>query len=255
MQFAGSRVRRYAVGTLGILAVLVFLVAFFPWNWLRGPIASIASTRLQRTVAIGHIDVDWGLPTLVAVDDLTIGNAEWSKTPLMATFPRTVFTFSIPSLLRMTPDIVQLTRPDVLLERNAAGDANWHFDDAAGHTGAAFGAIDVDKGIVRYRDALLPASVDATLQTDATAARSLKFAGKGTLRGDPFEIQGTSEGIAELRRVNAPYHLAVSARAGATSMTFDGTAIPASLENAEGLLHVKGPDLSRLYPIVPSPLP
>jgi len=144
MQFAGSRVRRYAVGTLGILAVLVFLVAFFPWNWLRGPIASIASTRLQRTVAIGHIDVDWGLPTLVAVDDLTIGNAEWSKTPLMATFPRTVFTFSIPSLLRMTPDIVQLTRPDVLLERNAAGDANWHFDDAAGHTGAAFGAIDVD---------------------------------------------------------------------------------------------------------------
>ena len=81
MQFAGSRVRRYAVGTLGILAVLVFLVAFFPWNWLRGPIASIASTRLQRTVAIGHIDVDWGLPTLVAVDDLTIGNAEWSKHP------------------------------------------------------------------------------------------------------------------------------------------------------------------------------
>jgi len=255
MQFAGSRVRRYAVGTLGILAVLVFLVAFFPWNWLRGPIASIASTRLQRTVAIGHIDVDWGLPTLVAVDDLTIGNAEWSKTPLMATFPRTVFTFSIPSLLRMTPDIVQLTRPDVLLERNAAGDANWHFDDAAGRTGAAFGAIDVDKGIVRYRDALLPASVDATLQTDATAARPLRFAGKGTLRGDPFEIQGTSEGIAELRRVNAPYHLVISARAGATSMTFDGTAIPASLENAEGLLHLKGPDLSRLYPIVPSPLP
>ena len=46
MQFAGSRVRRYAVGTLGILAVLVFLVAFFPWNWLRGPIASIATVGL-----------------------------------------------------------------------------------------------------------------------------------------------------------------------------------------------------------------
>ena len=255
MQFAGSRVRRYAVGSLGILAVLVLLVAFFPWNWVRGPIASIASTRLQRTVAIGHIDVDWGSPTLIAVDNVILGNAEWSKTQPMATFPRMVFSFSISSLLRMTPDIVVLTRPDVLLERNAAGDANWHFDDAAGHTGAAFGAIDVDKGIIRYRDALLPASVDATLQTDATAARSLKFAGKGTLRGDPFEIQGTSEGIAELRRVNAPYHLAVSARAGATSMTFDGTAIPASLENAEGLLHLKGPDLSRLYPIVPSPLP
>ena len=164
----------------------------------------------------------------------------------MATFPRMVFSFSIPSLLRMTPDTVRLARPDMLLERNAAGDANWRFDDAAGHTGAAFGAIDVDKGIVRYRDC----AAAGKRRCDAAdrryrARRSLKFAGKGTLRGDPFEIQGTSEGIAELRRVNAPYHLVLSARAGATSMTFDGTAIPASLENAEGSLHLKGPDLSQ----------
>jgi len=255
MKFAGSQVRRYAVVSLGILAVVALLVAFFPWNWLRGPIASMASSHLQRSVAIGHLDVDWGLPTRITLDDVTIGNAEWSKTQPMATFPRIVFNFRIPSLLRLTPDLALLTRPDVLLERNAAGEANWRFDDAAGRTGAAFGAIDVDSGRVRYRDALLPASVDATLQTDAASSRPLKFAGRGTLRGDPFQIEGTSEGIAELRRVNAPYRLAIRARAGATSMTFDGTAVPASLENAEGTLHLKGPDLSRLYPIVPSPLP
>jgi hypothetical protein len=49
----------------------------------------------------------------------------------------------------------------------------------SGHTGAAFGAIYVDRGTVRYRDELLPASVDATLQTDATPAQALQFAGKG----------------------------------------------------------------------------
>jgi uncharacterized protein involved in outer membrane biogenesis len=255
MEFAGSRVRRYTVVSLGILALVALLIAFFPWNLLRSPIASIASTRLQRAVAIGHLDVDWGSPTRITLDDVTIGNSEWSNAQPMATFPRVVFSFRIPSLIRMTPDVVLLTRPDVLLERSASGEANWRFDDAAGHAGAAFGAVDVDNGRVRYRDALLPASVDATLQTDATGSRPLKFAGRGTLRGDPFEIEGTSEGIAELRRVNAPYHLAIKARAGATSMTFDGTAVPASLENAEGTLHLKGPDLSRLYPIVPSPLP
>jgi uncharacterized protein involved in outer membrane biogenesis len=255
MEFAGSRVRRYTVVSLGILALVALLIAFFPWNLLRSPIASIASTRLQRAVAIGHLDVDWGSPTRITLDDVTIGNSEWSNAQPMATFPRVVFSFRIPSLIRMTPDVVLLTRPDVLLERSASGEANWRFDDAAGHAGAAFGAVDVDNGRVRYRDALLPASVDATLQTDATGSRPLKFAGRGTLRGDPFEIEGTSEGIAELRRVNAPYHLAIEARAGATSMTFDGTAVPASLENAEGTLHLKGPDLSRLYPIVPSPLP
>jgi uncharacterized protein involved in outer membrane biogenesis len=255
MEFAGSRVRRYTVVSLGVLALVALLIAFFPWNLLRSPIASIASTRLQRAVAIGHLDVDWGSPTRITLDDVTIGNSEWSNAQPMATFPRVVFSFRIPSLIRMTPDVVLLTRPDVLLERSASGEANWRFDDAAGHAGAAFGAVDVDNGRVRYRDALLPASVDATLQTDATGSRPLKFAGRGTLRGDPFEIEGTSEGIAELRRVNAPYHLAIKARAGATSMTFDGTAVPASLENAEGTLHLKGPDLSRLYPIVPSPLP
>lgn len=255
MPFAGSRARRYTVAALGVVAVLVLVVLLFPWNLLRGPIASIISSRLQRPVTIGHLAVRWGAPTAIQLDDLTIGNAPWSATQPMATFPSMILSFRLASLFRMTPDTVRLVRPDVLLERNAAGDANWRFDDAPGHTGAAFGAIFVDRGTVRYRDALLPASVDVTLQTDATPAQALQFAGEGTLRGDPLRIDGTSAAMAELRQVNEPYHLAVRARAGTTAMTFDGTAIPAELENVQGSLHLKGPDLSKLYPIVPSPLP
>ena len=90
MEFAARGVRRYAVISVGVLAVLVLLIVFFPWNWLRGPVASIASGRLHRAVAIGHLAVDWGLPTRIMLDDVTLGNTEWSKTQPMATFPRMV---------------------------------------------------------------------------------------------------------------------------------------------------------------------
>jgi uncharacterized protein involved in outer membrane biogenesis len=255
MPFAGSRARRYTVVSFGVVAALLLIVLFFPWNLLRGPIASIVSSRLQRPVTIGHVAVRWGAPTDIQLDDVAIGNAAWSTIQPMASFPSMILSFRLPSLLRMTPDTVRLVRPDVVLERNAAGDANWRFDDAPGHTGAAFGAIFVDRGTVRYRDKLLPASIDATLQTDATPAQALQFAGRGTLRGDPLQIDGTSAAIAELRQVNAPYRLMLRARAGTTTMAFDGTAIPSELENVQGSLRLTGPDLSKLYPIVPSPLP
>ena len=253
MELAARGVRRYAVIGFGALVVLLLLIVLFPWNWVRGPVASIASGRLHRSVAIGHLAVDWGFPTRITLEDVTLGNVEWSKTQPMATFPRMVFSFRIPSLLRLSPDNVALTKPDVLLERNSAGEANWRFGD--GDKGAALGAIDVDDGRIRYRDAVLPASVDGTLQTESAASRPLKFNGRGTLRGDPFEITGTSEGFTELRDVDSPYHLVVNAKGGATSMDFDGTVVPANVARVEGMLHLKGPDLSQLYPIVPSPLP
>jgi uncharacterized protein involved in outer membrane biogenesis len=49
--------------------------------------------------------------------------------------------------------------------------------------------------------------------------------------------------------------MAIDARAGRTAMRFDGTVVPSQLTNVKGALHLKGPDLSQLYPIVPAPLP
>ena len=255
MKFAGHGARRFAAIALGGLVLLTLVVALLPWNLFRAPVESIIERRLQRPVALGHLAVHWGMPTRIELDDLVIGNARWSKAQPMATFPKMVLAFSIPSLFRLTPDTVRLERPDVILERNADGDANWRFDDAAHNTGSAFGAIFVDHGTVRYRDAALPASVDATLQTDSTPDQSLRFAGRGELRGEAFALEGTSAGMAELRQVNAPYHLALQAKAGATSIRFDGTAVPSELLKLHGALHIKGPDLAKLYPLVPTPLP
>jgi AsmA family protein len=254
---AGSRARRIAIAGIGVLVAFVLLFAFFPWNLLRGTVASYASQRMHRAVAIEHLAVNLGWTTRVQLDGVTVGNASWSQTQPMATFPGMIFTFRVPSLFRLTPDTVRLVEPDVLLERNADGAANWNFEDGGG-AGVHIGAIDVDRGVLRYRDATIPAAVDTNLHTVAATndtPQTLQYAGKGTWRGEAFEIEGRSQGLTELRNVDAPYHLVLNARAGRTTVAFDGTVVPAKLENVKGALHIKGPDLSRLYPFVPSPLP
>ena len=258
MTFAGTRARRVGIIGIGVVAMLVLIVALFPWNLLRNTVASYASGRLHRQVAIEHLAVNLGWTTRVQLSGVTVANATWSQTQPMALFPTMIFTFRVPSLFRLTPDTTRLVEPNVLLERNAAGAANWNFDGGGSGAGMRVGSIDIDRGVVGYRDATLPADVTATLQTVAgtgNAPQTMQFGGRGKLRGEAFELSGTSQGLAELRNIDAPYRLVLNARAGRTTVAFDGTVVPARLEDIKGALHLKGPDLSQLYPIVPSPLP
>ena len=256
---AGHRARRFGAIALAIVAALALAIVFFPWNALRGPLASYLSHKLDRPVAIdGALRVHPGWTTRVEIDGLTIGNASWSDIQPMASARSLALTFGLRSLLRLTPDTVRLTNPLLVLERNAAGEANWHFGSGDNGRPPRLGVITVDTGTLRYRDATLPADVTVNVQTVAPAAgvpSALRFEGSGNLRDDPFTIAGEGRGLAELRQVDDPYQLAFEARAGRTQIGFDGTIVPASPQDLRGMLRLRGQDLSELHPIVPSPLP
>jgi hypothetical protein len=259
MIYAGTPFRRYGpIGAAAIVA-LALLVVFFPWNALRGPLVKYASARLHRVVSIGgDLDVELGLTTRVRVDGLAIGNAEWSKEPQMATAERVTLSFGLASLLRGRPDHVRLVEPKLLLERSVDGDANWRFDGNTGGVALRIGGIDVDHGVVRYVDPTLHADITANLQTAGAIGETpltLRFNGSGTLRGGPFSLEGEGHGLDQLRNLDDPYRLVLDARAGATKLRFEGTVVPAQPENLRGDLHLRGADLSDLYPIVPAPLP
>src|SRR5207253_1566962 len=73
-----GRAGRWLAGAAAVLALLVVIIAFFPWNVLRGPIAGFASRHLHREVTIaGDLKVHLGFPTRVEVYDVTLGNAPW----------------------------------------------------------------------------------------------------------------------------------------------------------------------------------
>ncbi len=247
---------RYALIALSVAVMLALAIAFFPWRILRGPLASYESHRLQREVTIGDLDVDLGWITRVKLDEIAIGNASWSADRRMAYASRMVLFFSLGALLKAEPEYVQLVEPDVLLEKSADGVANWQFGNAR-PIFPEVTAIDVDHGIVRYRDPALDADFSVSLDTEATEGErsSLRLSGNGKLRGEPFELEGRTQGLVALRRQGDPYRLALQARSGRTMVDFDGTIIPGNPENARGTLQLRGPDLSLLHPIVPSPIP
>jgi uncharacterized protein involved in outer membrane biogenesis len=248
--------RRHALVAVAVLAVLVVSAAFFPWRLLRAPLESYVANALEREVTIGALDVDFGRITRLQLENVTVANAAWSADQPMARAERVVLFFSLGSLLRGEPDYIQLAGPDVLLERNAAGDANWLFEGDA-QRWPLLSAIDVDHGSVRYRDPSLKADVTVTLQTQAVEGEgsSLRFVGRGTLRGEAFALDGRSGGLIALRRTGDPYQMTLNARSGKTELEFDGTIVPGNPENLRGTLQLRGPDLSKLYPLVPSPLP
>jgi AsmA family protein len=258
MSPTGQRALRYGIVAAAIAALLALVVAFFPWNALRGPVAAYLSHRLHRDVTIdGALRVHVGRPIVIDIDDFSVANAEWSDVQPMAHAARVTLTFSIPSLLHFSPDAIRLVEPRLILEKNANGEANWQL--AHGGSGMpALGDIFVDQGTLHYRDPRSRGDITVAVQTSspsANAAQELRFDGRGTLRDEPFTISGRGHGISALRRVDDPYRLAFNVKAGQTTIDFDGTVVPAQPQNARGALHVRGPDLARLYPIVPSPLP
>jgi AsmA family protein len=251
--------RNGAIAAGALVLALVLLVIFFPWNVLRGPLASYLGDRLHRAVTIdGDLRVDLGLPTRIEVNDFSIANAPWSDIQPMAHARSIVLTFGLRSLLHLTPDTVELFEPRVVLEKNAAGEANWHFSSDANGSMPGFGTLSVDKGSVRYRDPTLRGDITIALQSTPPAANAptqLRFDGRGTLRGDAFTLDGHGGGFSALRQVDDPYQLAFDLHAGPTRIAFDGTIVPSAPENLRGALQLQGPDLSQLYPIIPSPLP
>jgi uncharacterized protein involved in outer membrane biogenesis len=259
MFMARRRALRYGGVAAAVVAVVVLVVAFFPWNALREPLASYLAHKLHRNVTIaGDLHVHPGWTTRVEIDGLAIGNAAWSDLQPMASARRVALAFRIPSLFRLAPDSVHLVEPALLLEKNANGEDNWRFGNEGSGGAPHFGAITVDDGSVRYRDPTLRGDVTAAVRTVPATSDSpsmLVFDGNGTLRGERFTIAGQGRGLAELRNVDDPYQLAFDLRAGSTRIGFDGTVVPSSPRDLHGTLHLRGPDLSRLYPIVPSPLP
>ena len=261
MKPAQQSAARVATVVATLAALVIVVVLFFPWNLLRGPLASYVGHQLGRPVAIGgDLNVKLGWTPRIQVDDVSIGNAAWSKDPQMAHVQRMNLRVELLSLLAgpLVVPAVELVEPQLLLEKNKDGAANWLFGDSGYVPPVHLGTIDVDRGTVRYRDPALRADISVKLQSSPAAAdtqASLRFSGDGTFRGEAFRIDGQGSGLSALRKVGDPYQLTLHARAGSTDVRFNGTVVPSEVERVKGELQLQGKDLSQLYPIVPLPIP
>ncbi len=164
---------------------------------------------------------------------------------------------------------VELTRPDVLLERNADGTPNWQFGApaAAAERPARLpeiGSLSIRDGRVHFRDPMTSSDVVLQIDSDRAAAAADATAdadSRSDLSGVGACATATSNSKAMPHpcwnsiEAGNPYRLEVKARAGDTRAMFDGTVVPLKLETIDGRLELSGKDLSKLYPLVPVALP
>ena len=133
-----------------IATIAAIALAFFDWNWLRGPLSSYLSAKVGRPVKIeGNFHVALSTRPLLTADYVTVGNAPWSNDPTMASAQRVHVRLNLRSLLfgPLVLHEASLVRPRLLLEKSADGKENWEVDS----TGAP--ALPLPGGIGSTRDA------------------------------------------------------------------------------------------------------
>ena len=243
---------------LAIAALVAVLVALFNWNWLRGPISTYMSTKFGRPFVInGDLRGEFSLKPRLSADYVTLGNPTWSSDPIMARAQHVTVRVDLLSLFGGPVSLPELTlvRPVLLLERNADGQENWHFGGPPEIP--RIGRLNIDTGIVHFLD---PApGTDISVNVESAPAENgelpVKFKGAGKLRKNEFTIEGSAATLLALENADRPYRLDVQAKAGATSAKFNGSIVPARVDNVDGSLSLQGRDLSQLYPILPVPFP
>ncbi len=259
------RIWQTIAGIVAVLGALIIAATALPnWNFLRGPIAHYLSAALNRTVSIdGDLKVKLSRQLAIEVNGLVLGNASWGSRPLMAQVERAVIRVDLLPLFqrRLVVREAQLVGVVLLLERDGNGRASWEFHEgrSAGSWEPEVNSLLIKGSEVTYQDPIVETKVHLAIESDTEpqhgSVPKIRFAGHGSLRKEVFHIEGHAETLLSLTQGGRPYYLDVQAVAGDTRASFEGTLTPFKLETIDGKLELSGKDLSKLYPVIPVPLP
>lgn len=261
----GPRVAWLPHALLAAVVLLALLVAFWDWNWLKGPVERRVAASTGREFHFDDLDVDLGSVIVVRASGLTFANAPWSLATEMARADLVRAEIELGSLLRGRPLLrrIDVVRPGLLLERNARSEANWQFGKQA--PGAEpeprarrwrLGELRVHEGLLAVRDVPLGTALRLSVDSPATeqGARSVRLLlrGTGQYRRQPFVLDGWADSpIALLGGPDAAYRLDISARAGTTrGRVYGSLPVPVDVDRIELHTVLRGNDLADLYTLL-----
>ena len=250
-----KRVRRFEIAAAMLLG-LVLLALVWDWNWLRGPIERRVSAATGRSFDIaGDLDVDLGLKPRIEVGRMVLGNLPGAKDPTMARVERLDFRIDLLRWLRGDVILSQMRvdRPDLLLEQDAKGRANWVFP-AGEAEWPTIRQLAVSQGHVRYRNVRrrtdLAFDVRSGEPTRDARVAPLLLDGKGRYAGEAVTVEGKVESPLELKDPSRPYSIDLRGRAGATRAHARGELVgPVQMQDFDLHFSLSGPNLALLYPL------
>ena len=157
-------------------------------------------------------------------------------------------------LLRGRLDVtrIALDKPELLLERNARGQANWRFDrKRPKRSSTTIRALSIRDGTLRVREPALHTDLKLAVETERRDAKDgyapIVARGTGRYRNEPFDLDGRLDSPLQLLRRGEGYRLDLRAHAGDTKLHAHG-----KLDSPIDLTRYRkcgriGPDLADLY--------
>jgi uncharacterized protein involved in outer membrane biogenesis len=262
-----------AILALGTLA-LVLLVAFFPWDTLRGPINRYVSNKTGRPFEITRrLDVKVGRTTRILADGITFGNPDWAQDRYLVKAEGAEIQVELLPLFRrrIVMPRVELRKPELGLQVEADGRRTWALgrDSSDPKNVPDIGALVVDQGTAHYIDTEQgadihtdfaitgPLAMKADRAQPGAEALPLSFNAKGTWQKEPFTAKGRTGNVLYLSSpLQKPFPIEVDAAAGATHLVAHGAiASLATLDGADAVFDLQGKDLADLYKLVGVVLP
>jgi len=167
---------------LAALAIAFVVIATFNWNRLKPALDSRISQAIGRPFVIhGDLSVAWRhdasagwlrdlLPwPQFTAREVSVGNPAWAARPDFARLDALRFRLSPWPLLahRIVVPSLQLVHPDVKLQRDRQGRANWDFSLPSGGTSAwklQLGSIGFDRGQLALDDASRRIQLQMTIE-------------------------------------------------------------------------------------------
>jgi uncharacterized protein involved in outer membrane biogenesis len=255
-----------------VLAALVLLVAFFPWDTLREPINRYVSDKTGREFRITrHLDVKVGRTTRVIMDGIEFANPDWAQDRHLVKAERAEVEVRLLPLLRreIVLPSVKLSKPQLGLQIEPDGRRTWALgSDTRNESNVPWvGALLVDQGTVHYVAREQGADIRAEVAIDtgqrgsaggnAASAMPLRFKAEGRWQQQPFRAEGRTGDVLYLSApLQQPFPAEVQASTGGTSLRASGSiASLATLDGANVRFQLQGPNLGELYRLLGVALP
>lgn len=247
-----------------LLAALVIVLVFFPWDTLRGPVNRYVSEQTGRKFEITRrldVGLGWGQAT-VKLDGIEFANPSWARDPYLVKADRAEFDIRVWPLITSKVVIPRLLlfSPTLGLQMEADGRRTWALGKDTSDPGTVpdIGLIQVDTGVVDFLAKHLGVDLHADLSYDSSRGEMpLNYRIKGRYKGQPLTASGRTGNVLQINAAGAPpFPMEINAAAGQTQLKAAGTVAELSgLDGIDAKFEIKGQTLGALYPLLGIALP
>jgi len=253
---------RWLLGVLGVLLLLILIIGFMDWNAARGPLSRMLSRHLERPVSIGHLSVHLFSWTPSAdVENLTIGNPDWTHGGDMVDLPRMHVALVLSKLFlgRLVLQTLELENPKVSLIQDESGRANWNLGTNEPKPKSAqptklppLHHFALRGGSLKINDEQRKLTFDGTVAATENAgsgagSEPFRLKGQGTLNKEPFTLMFQGAALLDIQ-LDHPYDFQTAVEAGSSSVKVKGSiAKPFDLGAVDTDVQIQGQNLANLY--------